>query len=416
MDHNRWASQRVRNMPVSMFNTMDAAKAEAREQGLEVIDLSLGSSDLPAPPAAMETLIQVIRQPETHGYCLHSGTRPLREAAAGWFKRRYGGSLDPERNVLALIGSQEGFAHLLLAITDPGDIILAPDPGYPSYFGAIALAGLGTFPLPLLEENRFLPDLSAIPDEVARRARVMVLSYPNNPTSAVASPQFFQQAIDFCLAHHIFLIHDFPYVDMVYGDYEAPSVLALPGGMDIAVELYSCSKSYHMGGFRIGWAAGNPDAIQALAQVKSAIDFNTYLGIQQAAVTALNQPRPATRRAARVFERRRDVLVGALNASGWQVELPQASMYVWARLPAGLTDSFDFAVGLVRSTGVAVAPGRGFGERGEGFVRCALVREPEGLWRAVHRIESFVAAVTPDVLPGRAARWHDAWRYSSSRG
>jgi aspartate/methionine/tyrosine aminotransferase len=390
MKNNRWASQRTKNMPVSMFNTMDAAKVEAQGKGLEIIDLSVGSSDLPAPAAALEALREATYHSETHGYCLYSCTRALREAAAAWFKERYQGHLDPERNVLVLIGSQEGFAHLLLAITDPGDLILAPDPGYPSYFGAIAVAGLDLFPLPLLEENGFLPDLSAIPSAVAQQARVMVLAYPNNPTAAVASAEFFQAAIDFCRSNDVFLIHDFPYVDMVYGDYEAPSVLAQPGAMDIAVEFYSCSKSYHMGGFRIGWAAGNAEAIAALDRVKSAIDFNQYAGIQQAAIAAINQPRSETRRAAQVFESRRNVLVKALNDVGWKAPLPQASMYVWTRLPAGLTDSFDFTVNLARETGVCLAPGRGFGERGEGFVRFALVREPEALEQAVEQIQRFL--------------------------
>ena len=390
MQGNRWASRRVRNMPASMFNTMDAAKCQARSRGLEIIDLSLGSSDLPAPDSAVEVLSHAIRASETHGYCMHSGTRPLREAATGWYNRRYGGTLDADRNIQVLIGSQEGFAHLLLGVTDPGDTILLPDPGYPSYFGAVALAGLEVMTVPLLEERSFLPDLTAISSDAARRARVMALSYPNNPTSAVASREFFQQAIDFCRANEILLVHDFPYVDMVYGDYEAPSVLALPGGMETAVELYSCSKSYHMGGFRVGWAAGNPDAIEALAQVKGAIDFNPYLGIQRAAVAALNLPRAETRRTARVFEERRDVLVGALNDVGWKTRLPLASMYVWSRLPGGLTDSYEFAINLVLETGVCLAPGRAFGERGEGFVRIALVREPDALQRAVRHIQDYL--------------------------
>jgi aspartate/methionine/tyrosine aminotransferase len=390
MDGNRWASRRVSNMPASMFSTMDKAKCQASAQGLEIIDLSLGSSDLPAPDTAVDVISQAAREPETHGYCMHSGTRSLREAAAGWYASRYGGALDPDRHIQVLIGSQEGFAHLLLGVTDPGDTILLPDPGYPSYFGAVALAGLETVSVPLLEENGFLPDLASIPSDVAQRARALVVSYPNNPTSAVASHEFFRQAIDFCRSSQTLLIHDFPYVDMVYGDYEAPSVLALPGAMDTAVELYSCSKSYHMGGFRVGWAAGDADAIGALARVKSAIDFNPYLGIQRAAVAALSLPRSETRRTARVFEQRRDVLVAALKDAGWKVRLPQASMYVWARLPGGLTDSFDFAISLVLSTGVCLAPGRAFGERGEGFVRIALVREPEVLRRAVQRVQDYL--------------------------
>ena len=390
MDNNRWMSQRAQKMPTSMFHTMDTAKAEARRNGLEIIDLSLGSSDLPAPDVAMEALRQATYNPQTHGYCLHSGTQTFRETAAAWYAQRYGGQLDPERNVLMLIGSQEGFAHLLLAITDPGDVILAPDPGYPSYFGAISIAGLQMETLPLLEENNFLADFSAVPFEVAQQARVMVLTYPNNPTTATASTEFFQEAIEFCRSNNIVLIHDFPYVDMVYGDYEAPSVLAQPGAMDMTIELYTCSKSYHMGGFRIGWAAGNVDAIAALNCVKNNIDFNQYLGIQQAAIAAIKQPRAETRRAARIFEARRDGLVNALNNVGLQTPLPQASMYVWTRLPGGLTDSTDFCVNLVRETGVALAPGRGFGPRGEGFVRFALVREPETLEQAVGQIQRFL--------------------------
>ncbi|HEX9924484.1 MAG TPA: LL-diaminopimelate aminotransferase [Anaerolineae bacterium] len=390
MNDNHWASNRTKTMPVSMFNTMDMAKTKARRKGLEIIDLSLGSSDLSAPETAMVALRDATQNSETHGYCLFSGTQALREAAAAWFERCYYLKLDPDRHFLTLIGAQEGFAHLLLAVTDPGDVILAPDPGYPSYFGAIALAGLELATMPLLEENQFLPDLSAIPLDKARQARVMVISYPNNPTAVVAPARFLQEAIEFCKANDILLIHDFPYVNMVYGDYEAPSVLAQPGGLDIAIELYSCSKSYHMGGFRIGWAAGNPDVIAALAQVKGAIDFNQYRGIQYAAVAAINQPQAEVRRVAQVFETRRNVLVEAMNAWGWQTPLPQASMYVWTHLPAGLTDSFDFTVNLARETGVSLAPGRGFGERGEGFVRFALVREPEVLLRAVRQIQHFV--------------------------
>jgi aspartate/methionine/tyrosine aminotransferase len=390
MNNNKWASGRTRRMPASMFSIMDAAVDEARQKNLELIDLSIGSSDLPAPEVAMKVLRRATRMPETHGYCLHSCTRPLRKAAAAWLKQRYDINLDFENNILTLIGAQEGMGHLLLAVADPGEQILVSDPGYPSYFGAIAVAGLKQATMPLLEENLFLPDLTAISSETARDSRAMILSYPNNPTAATAPLAFLQEAIDFCRSYNILLIHDFPYVDMVYGDYEAPSVLALPGAIDTAVELYSCSKSYHMGGFRIGWAAGNQDALQALARVKGALDFNQYLGIQQAAVAALNQPRAVTRRDAAIFEARRNVLVEALNKYGWQTPLPQASMYVWTRLPSGLTDSFDFTVNLAGETGVCLAPGRGFGKRGEGFVRFALVREPDVLLEAVKKIFDFL--------------------------
>jgi aspartate/methionine/tyrosine aminotransferase len=377
-------------MPESVFNTMDRAKHVARRKGLELVDLSIGSSDVAPPEVALQALREATYDPDTYGYCLFSRTQPLRHAAAAWFSKRFDRVLDPETQVLPLIGSQEGFANLLFAVTDPGDVILCPDPGYPSYFGAIALAGLQMVTMPLLEENGFLPDLSAITTQDATRARVMVLSYPNNPTAAVAPEAFFKEAIDFCHAHDILLMHDFPYVDMTYGDYRAPSVLALPGGLETAVELYSCSKSFHMGGFRIGWAAGHADVIAALVQVKGAVDFNQYLGIQRAAVASLEGAQAEAREAARVFEARRDALVRTLNASGWPAPLPQASMYVWTRLPEGFEDSFGFCVRLAEETGVCLAPGRAFGERGEGYVRFALVREPEAMRRAVARVRSFL--------------------------
>ncbi len=388
MNTNRWASKRVKAMPASVFDTMDRAKSRAKAKGLELIDLSIGSSDLAPPQAALQALRDATYLSETYGYCLFSGTQPLRHAVADWSLRRYDLSIDPDEHVLPLIGSQEGFANLLLATTDPGDLILAPDPGYPSYYGAIALAGLEMATMPLSEENDYLPDLSQISKEVAKRARVMVLSYPNNPTAAVATDEFMQKAVTFCLEQDILLVHDFPYVDMVYGDYHAPSVLTQKGGMETAVELYSCSKSFHMGGFRMGWAVGNADAVAALAQAKGAIDFNQYVGIQQAAVVSLEAGTSETR--AEVFEARRDMLVETLNAAGWDTPLPKASMYVWTKLPRGLTNSFDFALKLTEETGVCLNPGRAFGEEGEGYVRIALVREPAVLARAVTRIQEFL--------------------------
>ncbi len=388
---NRFASRRVQAMPESVFNTMDRAKARARAKGLEIIDLSIGSSDVAPPEVALAALRDATYQPETYGYCLHTRTGPLRRAVSDWTARRFGWTPDPETQVLPLIGSQEGFANLLLATTDPGDVILAPDPGYPSYYGAIALAGLQLATMPLSERNGYLPDLNSIPKETARRAKILLISYPNNPTAAVATEDFMAAVVAFCRKHEILLVHDFPYVDMVYGDYRAPSVLTQPGGADTAVELYSASKSFHMGGFRIGWAVGNEGALAVLAKVKSAVDFNQYLGIQQAAVAALEGAEADTRRAAETFEARRDALVGTLRAAGWSVALPQASMYVWARLPGAHTDSFAFALSLAETTGVCLAPGRAFGDEGEGYVRFALVREPEALARAAARLQDFVA-------------------------
>ena len=392
MTRPRFASRRVRAMPASVFATMDRAKSEARRRGLDVIDLSIGSSDLAPPAAALAAIRDAAHDPATHGYCLHAGTRPLREAAVAWYRRRYGLELDPDREALALIGAQEGFASLLLAVTDPGDAILLPEPGYPSWFGAVALAGLERVPLPLSEANRFLPDLASVPDDAARRAKVLVLSYPNNPTAATATAAFFASAVAWCERHDLLLLHDFPYVDLVFGGADAPSALAAPGGRERVVELFSLSKSFHMAGFRIGFALGAADAIDALARVKGAVDFNAWAGIQRGAVAALEAPRERVRADAERYRVRRDALVRALNEAGVPTAVPEASMYVWTRLPGGAGDSAAFAERLVAETGVAVSPGVGFGPAGEGWMRLALVREPDVLSEAAARIGASTAA------------------------
>ncbi len=388
----RFTSRRVQAMPGSMFAAMDTAKDRARLAGLDVIDLSIGASDLRPPEAALAALRDALYDPATHGYCLHSGTRPLRTAVAAWYEARFGVAVDAERQVLPLIGAQEGFANLLVACADPGDAVLLPDPAYPSYFGAVAAAGLETVPLPLLAERGFLPDLDAVDATSLARARALVLCYPNNPTAGIATPAFFDQALAFAERHDLLLIHDFPYVDLVDDPADAPSVLARPGGLERAVELYSASKSFHMGGFRLGWAIGQAEAIAALTRLKGAIDFNQYLGIQRAVVAALREPLAARRADAATFSERRSALLAALAAIGWHAPVPRASMYVWAPLPAGERDSSLFCQALAGATGVALAPGRGFGPSGEGYVRFALVREPEVLREAVARIGAFLDA------------------------
>lgn len=376
-------------MPHSVFATMDRAKAQARGRGLSVIDLSIGSSDLPPPPAVLRALQDAVPDAGTHRYPLHSDTAPLREAAGAYMARRFGVALDSHSEVLPLIGAQEGLAHLLLAATDPGDTILLPNPGYPPYLGAAHLASLNVHFVPLLPENAFLPDLSAIPQEVLRRAGVLLLNYPNNPTSAVAPLAFFREAAAFCREHGLLLVHDHPYAEMTFGGYRAPSVLEVAGAQEVAVELHSLSKSFHMGGFRIGFAAGNAQALSALARVKGAVDFHQYLGIQRAAAHALNLPEEVARAGAAVFEARRDALVQALRERGWHVNVPRASMYAWWELPSK-TDSLTFAQTLARETGVALAPGAAFGSLGEGFVRFALVREEQALREAVARLADFL--------------------------
>ncbi len=386
----RFSSARARAMPASVFATMDAAKERARGAGLEVLDLSIGSSDLPPPPASLDALREAVDDHASYGYCLEGCSAPLRRAVAAWYRERFGRRIDAEREVLPLIGSQEGLAHLLLAVADPGERVLMPDPAYPSYFGAAALAGIRPVTMPLLEENAFLPDLDAVPEEDARGARAMILSYPNNPTAGVADEAFFARAAAFARRHELLLVHDFPYVDTVFGSYRAPSALTAPGAFQTGIELFSLSKSFHLAGMRLGWAVGNADAVAALARVKGAVDFNQYLGIQRAGIRALEQPPQRLRDDAERLRRRRDALVEALNGAGWTTPTPRASMYVWTRLPDGWSDSYAFSLALVAATGVALSPGRAFGPRGEGFVRFALVREPEALREAVARIRRFL--------------------------
>ncbi len=370
-----------------VFLEMDAAKAEARARGLEVIDLSIGASDLPPPPEALEALRQAIDDPATYGYCLKSGTLPFLEAATNWYFRRYGVELDPRREALSLIGSQEGLAHLLMAVADPGDGLLMCDVAYPSYFGAARVAGLEAYLMPLGEG--LLPDLQAVPEAVARRAKVLLLNYPNNPTAALASWDFFAEALRFCQRYDLLLIHDNPYLDQALEP--TPSPLALPGGRERVVELFSLSKSYHLAGFRLGWALGSAQAIASLEALKAPIDFNQYLGIQRMGIAALQVPAERLRADAQTWARRRQAMAQALAQQGWPVALPAAGMYLWARLPSSLPfDDLAFAKALVAQTGVALSPGRAFGPGGVGYVRFAVVQPEEVLCQSAVKIGQFL--------------------------
>ncbi len=388
-------AQRLAPLRSNVFADMDQAKARAKAAGQDVIDLSLGSSDLTVEPHVLEAIAQSLPDPSTHGYLLFHGTRAFREAVADWYARKFGVTVDPETEVLPLIGSQEGTAHLPLALLDPGDFALLMDPGYPSHIGGVLLAGGQMYPMMLREENGFLPVFSEIPDAVLAQSRMMVLSYPHNPTTAIASLSFFQEAVAFCQQHDLALVHDFPYVDLVFDQTAnridtAPSVLQADRDKTVSIEFFSLSKSYNMGGFRVGYAIGNRDLIMALRNVKAMVDFNQYLGILNGAIAALTGPQEGVQRSTEVFRRRRDAFVNALNRIGWHVPTPVATMYIWAKLPPAWAEkSVEFCTQLVEKTGVAASPGAGFGKSGEGYVRFALVHEPEVLEQAVERIASF---------------------------
>jgi aspartate/methionine/tyrosine aminotransferase len=384
-------AQRLQPLQTNVFADMDRAKGRARELGREIIDLSLGSSDLPTPAHVIAAIQAALVDPSTHGYLLFNGTKLFREAVANWYTHKYGIAIDPETEVLPLIGSQEGTAHLPLAILEPGDVALLMDPGYPSHAGGVYLAGGEVYPMPLLAENGFLPVLGDIPPATLAKSRLMVLSYPHNPTTAIAPLAFFEEAVAFCQQHDIVLVHDFPYGDMVFQDLQVPSILQADRSKSVSIEFFTMSKSYNMGGFRIGYAIGNRDLIQALRQVKAVVDFNQYLGILHGAVAALNGDQTCVSNTVDTFKQRRDTFVQALAKIGWQVPTPEATMYIWAKLPPKwAASSVDFCTELVCQTGVAASPGVGFGKCGEGYVRFALVHEPAILQLAVDRMAKFL--------------------------
>ncbi|PLZ96799.1 succinyldiaminopimelate aminotransferase [Fischerella thermalis CCMEE 5268] len=397
-------AKRLQPLQSNVFAEMDKAKAKALAAGRQLIDLSLGSADLPAASHVVDAIAQSLYDHSTHGYLLFHGTQAFRQAAAQWYKQKFGIAVDPETEVLPLIGSQEGTAHLPLAVLNPGDFALLLDPGYPSHAGGVYLASGQIYPMPLRAENDFLPVFADIPAPVLAQARMMVLSYPHNPTSAIAPFSFFKEAVAFCQQHNLILVHDFPYVDLVFEEKEignsgeipnrkslVPSILQADPEKTVSIEFFTLSKSYNMGGFRIGYAIGNPKLINALRQVKAAVDFNQYRGILNGAIAALVEPQDIVKTSVEKFRQRRDAFVNALHRIDWHVPIPKATMYVWAKLPEPWSqNSMEFCTQLVENTGVAISPGAGFGKFGEGYVRFALVHEPPILETAVSRIAEFL--------------------------
>ncbi len=384
-------AHRLAALGTNVFADMDRAKTAARSRGMALIDLSLGSSDLPVAPQIRQAIAQALDDPATHGYTLFGSTAPFRQAIALWMHQRYGLTIDPETEIMPLIGSQEGTAHMPLALLNLGDGALLTNPGYPSHYGGVALAGGTAFPMDLRPEHGFLPQFEEIPADVVAQSRMMVLSYPHNPTAAVAPLDFFQKAVDFCAQHHIALVHDFPYADFVFSGDRPPSALQARKARDLAVEFYTFSKSYNMGGFRIGFAVGNAELIAALRTIKTVIDFNQYQGITQGAIAALQSGDSLIGETMQTFGDRRDAVLLTLNQLGWPVPCPHATPYFWIPLPPPWQqDSLGFCLALLNATGLVLSPGSGFGSAGEGYVRLALVQPKEVLVDAVHTLWRFL--------------------------
>lgn len=381
-------ARRIEKIPPYLFVEISRKIAEKRARGEDVVTFAIGDPDIPTPAHILEELIEASREPANHRYPESEGLPELRRAIAQWYQRRFGVVLDPDSEVLPLIGAKEGIGHIALCFIDPGDIALVPDPGYPVYNIGTLFAGGQSYFMPLSEESGWLPDLEAIPPEVAQKARCMWINYPNNPTSAVAGIDFFERCVDFAKKYNVPVLHDVAYSEVAYDGYVPHSFLEAKGAMDIGIEFHSLSKSYNMTGWRIGMAVGNRDMINALMRVKSNLDSGIPQAIQRAAIKALNAPQDHIEEQNTIYRQRRDKVVQALRDIGLQVQSPQASLYIWARVPEGYT-SAQFATLLLEEQNIVVTPGSGYGEQGEGYIRLSLTIPDEQIDKGLDRLRSW---------------------------
>lgn len=401
-------SKTLSRLPPYLFVKLNTVKEEAIRRGHALIDLGMGNPDRPTPVHVVDALCRAVREePSTHRYPTTRGSPELRRAIAAWCHRRFGVRLDPESEVLPVIGSKEGLAHLFFSYLEPGDYALIPSPCYPVHYNGAVLSGATVHPLPLIEENGFLPDLDAVPKAVARRAKVLLLNYPNNPTGAVLpDTRLFSRALGFAKRAGSIVVHDNAYSEITFDRYCAPSLLQVPGAMTRGVEFHSLSKTYSMAGWRVAFAVGNREILDTLAKFKSFLDYGIPGFVQAAAAAALSGPQDYLLQVREIYMQRRDALVRALEAVGWPVSPPRATMYVWARLPGAFwqAGSFAFCESLLLEQGVVLAPGVGFGPYGEGYVRFALVDDERRIEEAVGRIARFLASARPIKRPARTKR------------
>jgi len=382
-------SKRIQSLPPYLFVEIDKAKRKARMEGRDIIDFGVGDPDKPTPAHIISALKEAVDNPLNHRYALDQGIPQLRQAIARWYQNRFQVTLDSEKEILPLIGSKEGISHFPLAFLNPGDYALVPDPCYPPYRGGTILAGGKVYPLPLLDKNKFLPDLNKVPASILKKAKVIFVNYPNNPTSAVADKEFYAELVEFALKNRLIVISDLAYSEISYGDYRAGSFLEIPAAKKVGIEFHSLSKTYNMTGWRIGWACGNSELICALAKIKSHIDSGIFSAIQWAGVKALEGPHDGLEKMRQLYQERRDILVAGLKSLGWQLEPPLATFYLWLKIPLK-KDSLSFAKFLLDEADIVVTPGVGFGRYGEGYVRFALTVDKERIKEAVGRIKKIL--------------------------
>lgn len=381
---------RIKRLPPYVFNIVNERKYSARVKGEDIVDFGMGNPDLPTPEHIVDKLISAAKDPRNHRYSVSRGIHKLRLAMSDWYKRRYDVDLDPESEVVATIGSKEGISHLILAIAAPGDVVMVPDPCYPIHFYSAIISNAEVRSIPMMgDEDEFLERIEQAIKGLWPRPKLLFLNYPNNPTTLTCQLSFFEKVVAMAKEYEFMIVHDLAYADLVFDGYKAPSILQVPGAKDVAVEIFTLSKSYNMPGWRVGFVSGNSRLVGALVRIKSYLDYGMFQPIQIASIIALNGPEDCIRDTVEVYKNRRDVLVDGLNRIGWEVEKPNATMFIWAPIPEQFREmgSLEFTLMAMEKTRVAMAPGIGFGEGGDGFVRFALVENEHRTRQAVRGLK-----------------------------
>ncbi|WP_324281781.1 aspartate aminotransferase [Cyanobacterium aponinum UTEX 3222] len=379
-------ANRLSALPPYVFARLDELKAKAREQGLDLIDLGMGNPDGFAPTPVIEAAKEALNVAKYHGYPPFEGTANFRNAIASWYQRRYQVELNPDSEALPLLGSKEGLSHLALAYVNPGDTVIVPSPSYPAHYRGPAIAGADIYALKLSAENDWLIDLTQIPEDIARKTKILYFNYPNNPTTATAPRAFFEEVVSWAKHNEVMLVHDLAYAELAFEGYEPTSLLQIKGAKEIGVEFHTLSKTYNMAGWRVGFVVGNSDIIQGLRTLKTNLDYGIFSVIQAAAQTALQLPDSYIHEVQQRYQKRRDFLIEGLNKMGWNVKPSSATMYLWIPVPRN-SNSTDFALDLLQKTGVVVTPGNAFGDGGEGYVRVSLIADCDRLMEALQRWE-----------------------------
>ncbi len=383
-------AERIASFKPYFFASLNRKIADLKAKGVDVIRIDMGSPDLPPADFIVDSLVESARRPDTHGYTPNGGTPEFRQAVANYYGERFEVELDPNKEVIGLIGSKEGLFNLSQVILNPGDVALVPDPGYPVYSAGAQIAGGRVVNMPLLKENGFLPDFKAIAPADLEKAKLLWLNYPNNPTGAIAPMRFFEEAILFAREHHLLIAHDAPYTDVCFDNYHAPSIMQVPGAKEVCVEFNSLSKTYNMAGWRLGMAVGNPEVISYLFTYKSQMDTSNFAPVFTAGVSALSADQSWLEDRNQIYHERRDLVVNGLRKAGFQVDTPQAAIYVWAHLPTGVTDSTSFCTRMLEETGVSTTPGVVYGQHGEGYLRISLGTATDRIAEAMQRIVNWI--------------------------